>query len=496
MSSKSRIILSLSILILLLYFSSCVDNKIIVYSDNKYTPILPVETIQYKSPQERQGQDPKNTLGIAISGGGSRAQYFGLGVLIGLDQIKKDSTTFLKEIDYFSTVSGGGFAAGYYLSLTKNEVLKNRTFLDFWQSVDRKDILQEFLYKGAHESAIIKLRRYERNLIVKSYPRMIDEELLQLGKEYNDKIIDRLFLSDFFIPRTSPERVLLPLFVTNGTIYNNGERLPFMPHIIDSLKIIGSLLPVQQFEIDNGYGLPLSYAIAGSAAFPGILPMLKLSVSNSDKEVIRVIDGGAVDNLGYKTLFELLGSDKENNKRKGALIVNCSGFGVHEQQIEKDRVGIKKLLTKSLLYAVDINLLNSKTEIPIFAQENDIDYEIIGFHTLKERYFEIVKNADPQTNSYLDCLKESIYSEDTDWEDLYKILADRKAFVGHTVHNLSEIPIDRFKEFDVIDVFALYELSAQVKTKIKIYPWEKEALVLAGRYAVFLKELQIKNLLN
>lgn len=504
MKSNSKKISSAFMLTLLLTFNSCVDNKITIYSYNRYTPISKVETSQYKSPQEREGQDKTNTLGISISGGGSRAQYFGLGVLIGLDEIKKEQTTFLKQIDYFSTVSGGGFAAGYYLTLTKNEVLKDRTLLDFWKSDDRKKTLQEFLFKGAKPSSVLKLWRYERNLITKSYPSMIDYELLQCGKKYNDKKIGKLFLRDFFIPAGSSNEVSLPMFVTNGTIYNNGERLPFMPHIIDNLKINGSLLPNEAFKIDNGYGLPLSYAISGSAAFPGVLPMLKLTIADNDKKVIRVIDGGAVDNLGFKTLFELLKADKANNTKKRALIVNCGGFGVEEQQIVNEKIGIGKLLKKSLLYSVDINLLNAETEIPRFANQDKIEYERIGFSTIKDEFIKM--EADSKYSSLkteLSTLRSDIENGRKDWEDVYRNFAKRRPFRDFNTYgkhdnfdNISDIPTNRFSEFGLLEVFELFELAAQVETKIKIYPWEKQVLILAGRYAVYLKNTQIENLLN
>ena len=504
MKSYSKTISSVLSLVLLLTFYSCIDNKIVIYSDNRYKSIPEVKTSQYKSPQEREGQDKTNTLGISISGGGSRAQYFGLGVLIGLDEIKKDQTTFLNQIDYFSTVSGGGFAAGYFLSLTKNEVLKGRTLLEFWKSDDRKKTLQEFLFKGAKPTSALKLWRYERNLIKKSYSSMIDKELLQSGKKYNKKEIDRLFLRDFFIPTSSSSKVLLPMFVANGTIYNNGERLPFMPHIIDYLKINGSLLPNEPFKIDSGYGLPLSYAISGSAAFPGVLPMLKLTVSDNNKKVIRVIDGGAVDNLGFKTLFELLNTDKVNNTKKRALIVNCGGFGINEQQIANGKLKLGKLLKKSLLYSVDINLLNSESDIPKLAKLDKIDYERIGFSTIKDEFIRMIDN--PKYSSLkpeLSTLRSEIENNKKDWEDVYRDFAKRNPFRDfnkngkkNNFDNISDIPTTRFNEFSLIEVFELFELSAQVETKIKIYPWEKQVLILAGRYVVYLKSKEIEALLN
>ncbi len=484
---------------LILFFSSCVNNKITIYSDNRYKPIPIVETESYKTPQERTGQDENNALGISISGGGSRAQYFGLGVLMGLNEIKQDNKTVLNEIDYFSTVSGGGFAAGYYLTLQKNDVLTNRTFLDFWKSYERKITLQEFLFKDAKASSILRLSRYEKNKIRKPYPKMIDYELLQNGKEYNGKTIQRLFLNDFFIPKLSEKSVLMPMFVTNGTIYSNGERLPFMPHIINGLKINGSLLPEEPFVIDNGYGLPLAYAISGSAAFPGVLPMLKFSISDNANSVIRVIDGGAVDNLGFTTLFELLHSDKLDNRNKKAIVVDCGGFGKGIQQQDNGKVRIGKLLKKSLLYTVDINLLYSDVNMKYLAKYYELsesNIKRIGFSTIKDKFIELETVADNNLLSINNQLKQKIKNEKMDWEDVYRDLASSSTFNGYNEHNLSEIPSDRFPNFTMKDVFELFELSSQVKTKIKIYPWEKEILVLAGRYAVYLKQNEIRTLIN
>jgi predicted acylesterase/phospholipase RssA len=486
-------------LILTFSFNSCVNNKIAIYSDNRYKAIPKVETSIYKSPQERNGQDSQSALGLAISGGGSRAQYFGLGVLIGLDEVKQGNKTFLNEIDYFSTVSGGGFAVGYYFALLKNGILKDKTLFDFWKSDDRKIALQEFLFKDAKAFSILKLSRYEKNRISNPYPKMIDYELLQNGKSYKGNKITRLFLKDFFIPAASEKKVTMPMFVTNGTIYNNGERLPFMPHILHNLKIDGSLLPEESFTIDDGYGLPLSYAITGSAAFPGVLPMLKFSINGNQDSVIRVIDGGAVDNLGFTTLYELLHSDKLDNSNKKALIVDCGGFGKEIQQQKNGRISIPKLLKKSLLYTVDINLLYSDNNMKYLAKYYDLkesNINRIGFSTIKNKFVELESMADTNTLKSHNELKVKIKKGKMDWEDVYRDFVSSDVLKSYTVNNLSEIPSDRFPNFTMRDVFELYELASQVETKIKIYPWEKEILILAGRYSVYLKRNEIESILK
>ena len=56
-----------------------------------------------------QVEPPRNLAGLALSGGGIRSATFCLGVLQGLNNLG-----LLKMFDYLSTVSGGGFAGGWW----------------------------------------------------------------------------------------------------------------------------------------------------------------------------------------------------------------------------------------------------------------------------------------------------------------------------------------------------------------------------------------------
>jgi hypothetical protein len=67
-----------------------------------------VDLAEYRSVQERAAQDSDIVIVVAISGGGQRAGNFGTGVLLGLEEIKAGPGDLLDEVDYFSTVSGGG----------------------------------------------------------------------------------------------------------------------------------------------------------------------------------------------------------------------------------------------------------------------------------------------------------------------------------------------------------------------------------------------------
>ena len=86
------------------------QNKINLFYEINYNSILSVNLNEYKSVQDHDSriQNPNIALGVVISGGESRAQFFSKGVLLGLEQVQEDNSNrnFLNEIDYFSTVSG------------------------------------------------------------------------------------------------------------------------------------------------------------------------------------------------------------------------------------------------------------------------------------------------------------------------------------------------------------------------------------------------------
>lgn len=58
-----------------------------------------------------EGRQPNNLIGLALSGGGIRSATFNLGVLKGLQQLD-----LLRQIDYLSTVSGGGFIGSWLVA--------------------------------------------------------------------------------------------------------------------------------------------------------------------------------------------------------------------------------------------------------------------------------------------------------------------------------------------------------------------------------------------
>ena len=65
-------------------------------------------SVKMAEPQNKDINPPFDTFGVALSGGGVRSATFSLGVLCGFAQ-----KGIFKNIDYLSTVSGGGYTGAY-----------------------------------------------------------------------------------------------------------------------------------------------------------------------------------------------------------------------------------------------------------------------------------------------------------------------------------------------------------------------------------------------
>ncbi|TDO84008.1 patatin-like phospholipase [Flavobacterium chryseum] len=491
------------------------QNKINLFSEINYNSIPSVSLSEYKSVQERDSkyQNPNIALGIGISGGGSRAQFFSMGVLLGLEEIQENNLqrNFLSEIDYFSTVSGGCYSAGYYLTILKNKLYyDNCTFNEFYFS--KADAYKDYVDKSANILSLLNNSRNEKGDKI-SMTQRLDSEVLQydiLNPENPDKFKTQMLLSDFFVPKESKSQPYLPIMVANGTAYNNGERIPFMPHIIKGLNLNSSLapnkaiIPLNENKINDGYNFPLTYAITASSAFPGVLPKVKFGVKNQSK-ILCIIDGGASDNTGYKTLIELLSNDsKVDNKNKKALFIDCLGQGKKEPYINDEKIKLITLLETASLYTVQTRYMTFERDVENLLDRYKIptsNYQVIGFTTLRDYLLKMKKNG-----AYEIAVAE-LKNSDDDYESWLKIynkfkielidkfgeLSFKKDKNGEII--LSSLNRDKFNEFSASQILVLYEFTSHVETRLRINPEEREMLLLSGRLASFLKTNELKELL-
>ena len=227
----------------------------------------PVRMGLYKSPQRRAEQDPSLALAAAISGGGLRSGNFAAGVLLGLEALARDAprpTNVLKEIDYLSTVSGGGFAAAAYVSSYgdwqhfggpgvaysfRRALLTEQKFPPGREPWDPK--LIEHLRGGYHRSII------HGALALTGLSNLDRGDYLE--QALNNKILGRswragrignlpagpvawgpsLKLRNVFVGRGEARPVRLPLWVSNSTVFENGAIFPFTPDHLALYEVTG-----------------------------------------------------------------------------------------------------------------------------------------------------------------------------------------------------------------------------------------------------------------
>lgn len=491
------------------------QNKINLFSEINYSSIPSVSLSDYKSVQERDQkfQNPNIALGIGISGGGSRAQFFSMGVLLGLEEIQEGNSqrNFLNEIDYFSTVSGGCFSAGYYLTILKNKLFyDNCSFNEFYFS--KADAYKDYVDKSANILSLLNNSRNEKGDKI-SMTQRIDSDILQYDGTNPDnvnKFGTQMLLSDFFIPKDSKSIPSLPMFVANGTAFNNGERIPFMPHIIRGLNLNSSLAPnkatiaLNENKVNDGYNFPVTYAITASSAFPGVLPKVKFGVKNQDK-ILCIVDGGASDNMGYKTLVELLHNDtRVNDENKKALFIDCLGQGKKEPYINDAKIRLISLFETASLYTVQTRYMTFDKDVENTFERYKIpvnNYQIIGFTTIRDylmkmekdyAYEDLVfelKNTNDESGSWVKLFatfKQGLIAKFG--EDSFKKDKDGEIIVA----TLSK---EKFKDLSARQVLLLYEYASHVETKLRITPEEREILLLSGRLAAYLKTNELKELL-
>lgn len=265
--SRRRISLVRSIIIMLVFLgiSGCATHILTI--DNMHN--------QPSGPKEEETRASENItlndltndifIGIALSGGGSRAANFSSAVLLELDKLG-----ILDKATAISSVSGSSLPAAYY-----------GLYPERWNDIDeiRKKMAKNF-----------ELRWVGRWLL----PHNI---LLYWNTNFNrSDLMKEVLDSNLFDKKTfSDMKKGQPRILINSTKLSEGKTFVFSKEEFNSL---GS-------RIDT---YPIANAVMASSAFPGAFHDMTLkdySISK-EKHYVHVLDGGPSDNLGVTTLLNMV----------------------------------------------------------------------------------------------------------------------------------------------------------------------------------------------
>lgn len=252
-------------------------------SDITSRPSVPTHANQDLGAKERRDG---RFVGLAISGGGSRAAVFGGAVMKALDRLG-----MLDEVDVLSAVSGGGLPAAYYA-------------LDGYKTVDFANGFMERMghdfqrdVRGSWLSPSNVLRYWltsstRSDLVVE----VLDDELFH-GATYAD---------------LNPHRPKLLLNATNAL---TGE-----PFVISDENFAALDAPLASYS--------LARAVYMSAAYPGVFEPVALGrevveSGQSARPAVLAYDGGTVDNLGVTAVLNLLNKTAERESFAAAFPNGC-----------------------------------------------------------------------------------------------------------------------------------------------------------------------------
>ncbi|MDQ1924823.1 patatin-like phospholipase family protein [Massilia pseudoviolaceinigra] len=269
-----------SLFVLAASLSGCAVTEV---SSARNEPLAMREFAPPRDPQEpptvgaRHTRHGKPFVGLAISGGGSRAAVFSWSVLEKLAQLG-----ILEHVDAISSVSGGSLAAATYV-LSADQLHR----ADDWALIRNRlgqDLLTPWLGKLANPL---------------NWGKMLTSDLERTH------LMAEVFENRFFHGATFAtleRRTNGPILLLNSTLAsgkNAGDPFVFSYR---SFADIGSRLDTY----------PISHAVMASGAFPGVFGNITLRVFNDENQrgqpvptYVRVFDGGVADNLGLYTLLDV-----------------------------------------------------------------------------------------------------------------------------------------------------------------------------------------------
>jgi len=447
-----------------------------------------IDLTRYRSPQQRPDQDPNLSVALAISGGGERAANFAAGVFLGLEEVAPHGDgerNALVEVDYASTVSGGGMAMGILISSMHDYVTANQsrrgyslgdallrydkanpaTDPNLFQHLERS--FTEVLVNGLFDFLFV-FGLDRGDLLEQTF----DKELL--GRDFRGR---SLTLGDIFVRRGEREEEAyhLPMWIANASCYENGAIFPFTPDILDLYQITGYTHNLKQEKFDKDAALdtpryrrwidrmPVSVGMTASGNFPGAVPATTLQ-SRMDplNPYLHLYDGGLADNLGVLTALEVLRQ---------------------EQRLDRQRE--KRVVRRKLLLVIDAyegtfapfsSVARSPTEFEIM-----IRILTISLDSWRGRHRQILREVtvsdDPDQHittvffTFEDLVELTRYEELFDDQFTEADLAQlRKQFLKHAHGAETE--------------WSPYLMARSIATSYDVTPAEQRFLLAAGRYSV------------
>jgi predicted acylesterase/phospholipase RssA len=310
------------------------------------TPLITLRAASEDPDCVTPAPDSDVLVGLAVSGGGSRAALFAAAGMEALAKIRvgPEHRSLIEHVGYISSVSGGSLASAYFAVrkpthetpvLTQDGKMTEeyRTFFtDF-----KNDMSQDF-ERMVLKRQIFNLRPLNPAWNARSLFDIVNESL---GGMRYEGLARRQAQGDS------------PYLIINTTLYNNGRRfimtaLPQEASRYDIFADLNRLPGTKKFDEEgerilrakwemllsvtpqdikmNICPVRVAAAVTASMSFPPVVGPITFRVGNTD-QYWHMGDGGLADNTGGESLFMVFAKKLQEGKiRRGVVISLDSSF--------------------------------------------------------------------------------------------------------------------------------------------------------------------------
>lgn len=340
-----------------------------------------VKLSNYNNPNNRPQQDEEKLVILCASGGGSRAASFSIGIMLELERVllsTDSSKNILNEIDYFSTVSGGGWGVSsfiahkYQLEKYNSEPFKS-AIIKYNKTIGANTPIYIPATFNASELYLLNICNFKYfSKQVRLIPSMgfgaglSDRRMVQslnngyLGwlnrrnierklwnftaihsKPFDDDSVAPILLSDVFrSPKSSKKTVMQ---IANTTNIDNYSLIPFTPDRLKSWGIIDynhheykvRSLPNTN-SVSDYDSIPFAIGIKSSSGIPFAVNASSFKTKNKTNQknyFVHIQDGGIVDQQAIHSAKAILSQHQsiKDAKNRIVIVIDASSSGLDIQ---------------------------------------------------------------------------------------------------------------------------------------------------------------------
>jgi predicted acylesterase/phospholipase RssA len=304
----------------------------------------PVYTLQAAEHPDCLTPDPDREvlIGLAVSGGGSRAALFAAAAMEALAKIRvgPEQRSLLEQVSYISSVSGGSMASGYYVVRKPTRAVPMLT-QDGALTKEYQEFFARFKedMKADVEGQLLRRQVFRNRWFNPAWTAW------SLGEILDESFMGGMTFRDLARREAQGDS---PHFLVNTTLYNNGRRfvlsaLPREAYQYDPFLDMNRVQGMRKLDEESERLLRsrwealksvksedlkldicrvrIAGAVVGSMSFPPVVGPISFHLEGQD-QYWHIGDGGLADNTGVESLLMVSLAKLQEGKTRRVLMIS------------------------------------------------------------------------------------------------------------------------------------------------------------------------------